>query len=53
MCHLQEELGVAADGGLEEGIPVGGLLWDGLAERKGVAAGIGFSQVEMMSGDGC
>lgn len=52
MRHLQEEFGVAADGGLEKGIPVGGLLGDGLAECKGVTAGVGLCQVKMMSGNG-
>lgn len=53
MRHLQEEFGVAAGSSLEKSIPVGGLLGDGLAERKGVAAGVSLCQVKMMSGNGC
>lgn len=51
MYHLQEEFGVAADGSLEKGIPVGGLLGDRLAECKGVAAGVSLCQVKMMGGN--
>lgn len=51
--HLQEKLGVSADDSLEQGIPVGGLLGDGLAECKGVAAGVGLGQVKMVSSNGC
>lgn len=48
----QEELGVATDNGLDQGIAVGGLLGDGLAESKGIAAGLVGGEVEMVSSDG-
>lgn len=50
--HLQEELGLAADGGLDERVAVRGLLGDRLAEGKGVAAGLGRREVEVVGGDG-
>lgn len=49
---VQEELGVAAHGGAEEGVAVEGLLGDGLAEGKGVAAGVGLGEVEVVRGNG-
>jgi hypothetical protein len=49
---LQEELGVAADNGLDQGIAVGGLLGDGLAEGEGIAASLVGGEVEVVSRDG-
>lgn len=49
---LQEELGLAADDSLDERVAVSGLLGDGLAERKGIAAGLGRGEVEVVGGDG-
>lgn len=48
----QEELGVAADGSLDEGIPVSRLLRDGLAESKGIAASVVAGKVEVVGSDG-
>jgi len=50
--YVQEELGVAADDGLEEGISI---LWgfgDGLAEGVGVDAADVSGEEEMVGGDG-
>ena len=50
--NLQEELGVAADDGLEQCVAIGGGLGDGLAERKRVNLAHVPGQVEVVSSDG-
>ena len=49
--HLQEEFRIATDDCLDQRIPVRGLLGHGLAERKGIAAGVIRSEVKMMRSD--
>lgn len=48
---IQEEFGVAAAGGLEQGIPISRRLRNWLAERKRVDVAVLASEVEMMSRD--
>lgn len=48
---VQEELRVTANNGLQQGVTVGGLLGDGLAEGEGIAAGLGGGEVEVMGCD--
>lgn len=47
----QEELGVAADNGPDQRVPVRGLLRDRLAECERVAAGFVGGEVEMVGSD--
>lgn len=49
---VQEELGVAAHGSLDESVAVEGLLGNRLAKGKGVAAGVGLGEVQVMGCDG-
>jgi hypothetical protein len=51
--YVQEELGVAADNSINEGISVCRLLGDRLAEGKRIAARFVVGQVQMVGGDGC
>ena len=50
---LQEEFGVAAACGAEQGVSVRGSLGDGFAECKGVAARVFVQEVKVVRGYGC
>ena len=49
---IQEELGVTAHNGLDQGVSVLGGFGERLAEGEGVVGLIG-SEVEVVRGDGC
>lgn len=52
--YSQEELGVAANDGSDQGVSVCRLLWDWLAEGKGITAGLVRGEVEVVGSDrGC